>query len=318
MHGAGLSVIAMKRSAFFILSSLLFVRSLAHADDPKARAKQAYARGVAAHDAKDYKTAARAFTEADTILPSSAALAAALDDAVLADDPVLGAELIERGNRPGATPELTKSLAEARTKLAGRAGRIRIVCPAGSTCSALVDERSTNRELWVAPGPHTVTLRVDTTMKEQTIDVHGGETIVLEPEKPPAVVQPPPPPVTEPLAPTEKEHHEPSKHKGLPPLVTYLGAGFTLAMVGGTITTGLLTKNRHDDFVAKGCDKGPAAGCQTLHDEGIPLLVMTNVFLGLSILSAVATTGIAVFFTDWNASVSTSQNRAILGIGRSF
>ena len=308
----------MKRGALLLLACLL-LGGAARADDPKARAKEAYARGVAAHDAKDYKTAARAFTEADTILPSSAALAAALDDAVLADDPVLGAELIDRGHRPGATPELTKSLAEARAKLGGRAGKIRLVCPAGSTCSALVDERQAKGEIWVAPGPHTVTTRVDTTLKEQTIDVHAGETIVLEPEKPPAVVQPPPPPPPAggPTT-TDRTEDRAIKHKGLPPLVTYLGAGFTLAMVGGTITTGILTKNRHDDFVAKGCDKGPASGCQTLHDQGVPLLVMTNVFLGLSILSAVATTGIAVFFTDWNASVSTTANGAVLGIGRSF
>lgn len=302
----------MRRTAAFLL--LMLLTATAHADDPKVRAKEAYARGLAAHEAHDYKAAARAFAEADSILPSSTALGAALDAAVEADDPVLGAELIERGGRPGATAELTKSLADARAKLGGRAGKIRIVCPLGSACSALVDERSTTCELWVEPGPHTVTTRVDTTMKEQTIQVHAGETVVLSPERPPPVAQPPPStpepaPVTVPA---------PAKRRGLSPIVTYVGAGITLAMAGATVAAGILAKDRHDEFVDKGCDKGPGPDCRDLRDEGLPLMIGTNLFLGLSVLAAAATTVIAIGFTDWHASVNTNGNGAGLTLGRRF
>lgn len=308
----------MKRCAVFL--SVLLLASAAHADDPKVRAKEAYARGLAAHDARDYPAAARAFAEADAILPSGAALGAALDAAVLADDPVLGAELLERSERPGATPELTKSIAGARAKLGGRAGKIRLVCPAGATCSALIDERSTTRELWVSAGTHNVTTRVDTTMKEQTIEVRPGETVVLSPEKPPPVTQPVAPiaPAPSTKATSDASSSPKATRKGLPPIVTYAGAGISLAMAGGAIAAGVLTKNRHDDFVNDGCDRGPGPDCRDLRDEGLALMIGTNVFWGLSALSAVATTVIAIGFTDWNASVVPTSNGAMLGLGRSF
>lgn len=317
----------MKHAAWLSFASatalVLLASTRAHADDPKARAKEAYARGLAAHDAHDYKAAARAFAEADAILPSPTALTAALDAAVEADDPVLGNELLERGERPGATPELTKSLADARAKLGGRAGKLRLVCPAGSTCNALIDERTMPGEIWVSVGTHTVTTRVDATTTEQTIEVHPGETITLSPKKTTTVPLPPPGPVEAPpprasSVPNEDPNEKKTSFRSLPPLITYVGAGVTLALAGGAITTGILTKNRHDAFVEEGCDKANNPGCVRIKHEGVPLLVMTDVFLGAAILTGLATTGVALFLTDWHPSAAVTSRGASFGIGRTF
>ncbi len=91
-----------------------------------AHAKEAYARGVAAHERGDLALAAREFAAADAFAPSSVALQAALEAAVDADDPVIGGELIERSKRVASPvpPKLAQSVDAAKKQLGGRAGRV--------------------------------------------------------------------------------------------------------------------------------------------------------------------------------------------------
>src|SRR5690606_20443007 len=114
--------------------------------------------------------------------PSPVALMAALDAAVLADDPVLGAELLERSGRAPATPPLTASIDAARAKLGGRAGTVPIACPPGATCASTIDGRAVSSGAsWVSVGRHTLIVRVDDIAREHVVDVRAGETVVLSP-----------------------------------------------------------------------------------------------------------------------------------------
>jgi hypothetical protein len=301
----------MKRS-ILVLASLLFVGT-ARADDAKAHAKEAYARGLAAHDRGDFKAAARAFAEADAALPSPTALTAALDDAVAADDPVIGAELLERARARNVKADA------ARAKLGGRAGRIRIICPSGSTCSMLVDEQTATSELWVTLGSHQVTTKVDSAIRDQKVDVHADETVTLTLDKPapqapvqpapvpPPIVETPPPPPQQPIA----------KH-GLPPVVVYVTGAITIGLGAGTVVFGIIANGQHDDFVAKGCNKGPVAGCTSMQSDGRTSVALTNVMLAGAIVGVVATSAFAIWFTDWHASVAPTAGGAIGGLERRF
>lgn len=308
----------MKRCYWLIPVIGLFATT-ASAQDPKAQAKEAYRRGLAAHDAGDYRTAAHAFAEADAYLPSPSALSAALDDAVTIDDPILGSELIERaGVRGASVPGLAESVAAAKKKFAGRAAKIRLRCPPAATCNALVDDRKLVTELWVTPGPHTVTTRVDADTQSNAIVVKGDEVVDITPAAAPA--QPaavPTQPATPSPAPTPVEP-APVEHHGLPPAVVYVGGAITLAFVGGMIATGAVAKSQHDDFEQAGCLHSYTSKCVSIHDTGFPLVVMTNVFLGLAIASAAATAVLGIGFTDWHPSVAPTAGGFIGGFQRNF
>ncbi|MBX3199209.1 MAG: hypothetical protein KF894_13845 [Labilithrix sp.] len=293
-------------SALVALASVLTVASAAAdaTDADRTRAKEAYARGVRAHDAGDLRAAAVAFAEADALAPSPVALMAALDAAVDADDPVLGAELLERSAREPPTPALSASIDAARAKLGGRAGRVRIACPASATCASTLDDRTLTGDgpTWVSVGRHTVVVRVDGEPREHVVDVRAGETFVLSPmeAKPPA---PAPESVSpRPVAPPRSDDEpRPAPRSGLSPVAFFVGAAVTVGFGAGAAVAGLLAKGKHDDFVAKRCDEGPAPGCTALQDAGEPLVLATNVLLVGSAVSAVATAIVGAAFTDWSA-----------------
>ncbi|MBX3210817.1 MAG: hypothetical protein KF850_02155 [Labilithrix sp.] len=298
--------------ALFALASVLTAAS-AEADSTdadRARAKEAYARGVRAHDAGDLRAAAFAFAEADALAPSAVALMAALDAAVDADDPVLGADLLERSAREPPGPALSASIDAARAKLGGRAGRVRIACPASATCTSTLDDRTLTGDgpAWVSVGRHSVVVRVDGEPREHVVDVRAGETFVLSPmeakQPAPAPESAPPGPAAPPRpAAPPQSGGEPSStpRSGLSPIAFFVGAAVTVGFGAGAAVTGLLAKGKHDDFVAKRCDEGPAPGCTALQDAGEPLVVATNVLLAGAAVSAIATAVVGVAFTDWGA-----------------
>src|SRR5688572_26773486 len=76
-----------------------------------AEARAIYERGTRAFGTKDYALAAREFARADAVVPSNAALEAALEASLLAGDPVLGMQLAERASgRP--TDDRARAVAE--------------------------------------------------------------------------------------------------------------------------------------------------------------------------------------------------------------
>src|SRR5580693_6760902 len=81
-------------AAALLLAGEAFAQRPASTD--ASRARDAFERGSAAYRLGDYARAAAEYARADALDPNPAALRAALDAATLADDPVLGEELIER------------------------------------------------------------------------------------------------------------------------------------------------------------------------------------------------------------------------------
>jgi hypothetical protein len=293
-----------------IALALALVTAVAHAAPPvdtKHRAKAAYARGLRAHASGDFQGAATAFAEADALAPSPVALMAALDEATLCDDPVLGAELLERSARAEPTPALSASVEAARRKLGGRAGKLRVACPASATCRTTIDGRSAEGSTWVAVGRHTVVVRVDDAPpREQVVEVRGGETFVVSPLAPDAPDAPPPiPPAPPPGAPQASANvalvTPPPSVARISPVVVFVGAAATAVLGAGAAAGGILLGKAHDDFVADRCPEGPGPRCATLQAKGEQLVIATNVLLVGTVVAAVVTTVIAVAFTDWDA-----------------
>ncbi len=97
-----------------IFTAFFVVPAIAHAGDERAR--EAYDRGVRAHAAGREQEAALAFAEADAIDPSPAALEAALEASMRADDAVLGTELLDRAAGRPADKGVARSVDAAKKR----------------------------------------------------------------------------------------------------------------------------------------------------------------------------------------------------------
>ena len=276
-------------------------------------AKEAYDRGVAAHAKGDYARAAREFAAADSFAPSSVALQAALEEAVDANDPITGAELLERSKRvqPPVPERLNKSIETARKKLGGRAGRVRVSCPPGSTCTGTLDGRTFDPRTptWALAGARTMILSIDGETETRTVDVKADDTTdvtiaskkktsPLPPAAPPEVRPPPPPPPAPRPAP---------ERSGLSPVVFIIGAGATAVAGGVTGALMVRAKSKHDDFTAGGCDAAPNAGCTALSSDGTEAQRNANIGIVVTAVLGVATIAVGAFFTDWGGGESTKS-----------
>ena len=191
----------MKRAASFVLAALLLASTArtASAQNEKALAKEAYDRGTQAHARGDFRRAAEEFAKADALAPSPVALQAALDAAVDADDFVLGADLLERTKRLGASRPgtLAASIDAATKKLGGRAGHVKVACPSGARCTATLDGAAfdAGKGVWSRVGPHTLVVQVDGAPDTRTVEVRAGEDMeVVAARAPPRPLPRPPPP----------------------------------------------------------------------------------------------------------------------------
>jgi hypothetical protein len=313
----------MRRACLSAAAALsVFATSAALAQTPaeKARAKEAYDRGVEAHKRGDYQRAAEEFAKADAIAPSAVALQAAVDESMDADDPALGAELIERSARAPATGDLAKSLDAAKRKFAGRAGRLKVGCPEGASCLATLDGAAiaVGKPVWSRSGQHTVVVQVDGEAQTKLVDVKADQVADVTPSAKsttPAGTQatpPPPPPAytptttgtpTSPTTPPPKGERADgtSGRKGLPPIVFWAGAGVTVLLGGASIALAVVTKSKHDEFVSAGCDQAANAGCKDKSDIGETLQILADAGFGATALAGIATIVIGVALTDWGA-----------------
>ena len=305
-------------AALAIASGIAFaaVDARAQGTPDTAHAKEAYDRGVAAHEKGDFLRAAREFAAADSLAPSSVALQAALDAAVDADDAVIGGELLERSKRLAApiNPKLARSIDAARKKLGGRAGRVHVTCPVGATCTATLDGKpfETKSPAWVVIGPHTVVVQVDGETQSKGVDVKGDELVDFAPVRKAAVAPAPPasPPPTPlpagttaapPAPPTPPPADTTSASSGLPPLVFYVTLGATVVAAATAGYFMLTTKSKHDDFVRDGCEAAPGATCDGLKKDGDFAQTAANVTIVVTAALTVATVVLGAAFTDWKA-----------------
>ncbi len=316
-----MSVPSLRRSAIagLLVASALVLASLPASAQDTAHAKEAYDRGVAAQAKGDFAHAAREFALADTLAPSSAALQAALDAAVDGDDAVIGGELLERSKR--ITPPIPKALGQsidaAKKKIGGRAGRVRVTCPAGATCTATLDGKPFDAKTtaWATLGPHTLVVQVDGEPQTKSVDVKPDETLDFAPARKAAATPlpspaPPPTTTTTTTAPASPPSHLPPAHdqpkpsasneSGLPPFVFFVGVGVTVVAGAATTYFMLNAKSKHDDFVRGGCETAPSSGCTGLQGDGQSAQTSANVGLGVTAIFAVATVVVGAVFTRWH------------------
>lgn len=286
-----------------------------------SEARDAYERGTAAFKAHDYATAAREFARADELSPSPVALRAALDATIKADDPVLGAELIERAARAPATGDLAKSLELAKAKLAHRAGKIHVSC---TDCTAALDGRPLDpaHAAWASLGKHLVTVAAHGLTRDDNVDVAADATVEVaapaapEPatvdvappitpapppsSTPPPTVAPPPPPTTTPPVVASGSHK-------VGPWLFVTGAIVTAGLAGVAIWSGADTAGKHSDFVGAGCQgTTPQATCDSISSAGSSAQFRTNVLLAGTAVAGVATILIGALFTRWSGPAVTA------------
>ncbi len=295
----------MKRTLLgsFLVATAMTVSlpALAQPGD-KARAKEAYDRGLQAHKRGDVKKAAEEFARADSLAPSPIALQAALDATIEADDAPLGAELLERSRREPAPPGLAASITAAHLKFNGRTGKVRVACPGSASCSAKVDDQpiEVDKVVWARTGQHTVVAQVDGKSHKQQIEVSSDQLVEISAVKGVAAARAE---LEDTTPPPDADSDSPRKRGafagGLPPIVFFGAAGLTVAVAGVTTYFAIDTSSQHSEFEKAGCNQANFAPCAGLRSDGESSQSTTNVMLALTGVAAVGTAVIGVAFTNW-------------------
>ncbi|MBX3186110.1 MAG: hypothetical protein KF819_03805 [Labilithrix sp.] len=269
--------------------------------DATARARAAYDRGVRAHAAGDHAAAARAFAEADALVPDGASLEAALESSIAADDAVLGAELLDRATGRAADAGLARTIAAARRRFAGRTGTLQVDCENAPSCLVSVDgvAGDATKPLYVKPGPRAVVVQRGRERIERIVDVVADRVTVVPPKLAPVAT----------VAPVASDRparalDSSSSRGGLSPTWFWVGAGATAVAGAFTALSGVFTLEAHERFEQGGCGLGAtgprAADCDARGEGGRSDQARTNILLGATAVFAVATAVLGVFVVDWS------------------
>jgi hypothetical protein len=280
-----------------------------------AQAHAAYERGTAAFRRGDFVTAAREYAAADALVPNPVALQAAIDAAIRADDPVVGATLLDHARASARTDGLVASMTTAERKFAHRTGRLVLACPA-PPCLVAIDGAAAppGVAIVVRVGSHTVTLEASGTVTTRVITVGADETLtvsspagLVSPAAPPAPVQPPAPPPAPPAVSPAVEPPRPAPvrpapaHRGgLSPAWFWALTSATAVAGGVTIGSGVDTAERHATF-ARTCPGQPS--CPRLGSEGQSAQTRTNVLVGVTAALGAATL-VTALLVRWHGSGS--------------
>jgi hypothetical protein len=280
------------------------------ADSPAAavQAHEAYERGTSAYRRGDYVAAAREYAAADALSPSPVALQAALDAAVRADDPVLGAALLDRARGAARTDGLVVTMLTAQKRFAGRTGRVRVAC-GGRPCLASIDGAAVDTSLpvIVRVGAHTVIVESAGVSATRPVTVGPDEVIeVPAPAAPgPALVAPPAvagaavaPTV---VAPATAAAREPAMAPapGLSPVWLAVGLGATAIAGGFAIASGVDTADQHATFESSCRGATIAPGCDQASRDGQSAQTRTDVLLAVT-GGLAAATAVTAFFVRWH------------------
>ncbi|MFO0615808.1 MAG: hypothetical protein U0414_24655 [Polyangiaceae bacterium] len=267
--------------------------------DTKEKAHEAYERGTKASEAGRYHEAAVAYAEADELAPNKVALESALEVCVLADDPVLGAELLTRAKRDPTISADT--LEKAHTKFDGRAGRLVLRCE--GACAAKLDGAPvTRRDLWVELGAHHVSIAEGPFTLDQDVDVKPGVTLELEVDRARAKPEP------------EGDRAVPAdgvSTRVITPAFAYVGMGLTAGLLAGTIGSGVDARAKHDAFLGAASPEKPAAA-----EEGREAQIRTNVLVAVTSVTGALTLGLGLLAVPWGGS-SKQRTSAELFVGPS-
>lgn len=265
-------------------------RAQADSATDKARAADAYERGRIANERGDFARAARELALADSILPDPVTLRAALHAATLADDPVLGTELLERAAR--RVKGLADVVAEARVRFAHRTGHIVVLCPLGVHCMATVDGEalSVSEARVVSIGVHTVGVQGDGPPEQRMLEVAADQTVTVQ--------VPPPSPAVIRLPPGTGELH-PAPWNGVSPW-WFAGAAVLTAAAGAvTVISAVDTANQHARFDQDACDRAPSTPCAGLQTSGRSAQARTDALLGGTAALAAGSAALGIFVVRW-------------------
>ena len=278
-------LLALRRCLTFVALSaaLLPSYSALAEDDPKTRAREAYARGEKLAAGGDLQGAATAFAEADWYAPNPTALEAALEAAIRADAPALGMNLVERASRSPADLAIT-AVRTARERFATRVGVLTFPCREQSApCKPTFQGALVNASrVWALPGNHEV--QFEGASKPVLVLLDAGAERRVDPPAPE-----PKPELTKPREPVE-----PAKDTGLSPLWTLLPAGLSLAFGGVLVASLVQVGSAESELKAFQTDENPGAGAtpaqreaylqgqSEIIDEGETWNTMAGVFGGLT------------------------------------
>jgi hypothetical protein len=269
------------RAPLALAVSLSIARpGVALASEPDAsnlsRAHDAYARGAAAFAQGDYARAARELSTADALVPDSVTLRAALDAVTLADDPVLGSDLIARARRDPSNAPLAHAAALAEQRFVHRTGAVIVRCDG---CLAVLDGASApvGKAIVVLPGVHTVSVQRHAGPETRLVSVGVDETreVLVHALEVPAGTGDAAGPAPRGLAPG-----------------WFVGAVVVSVALGATTAWSAVdTANRHATFDADGCAALGSAACVALASTGQSDQART---LGLGIATGVVVAGAAL------------------------
>ncbi len=277
-------------------------------EDARRDAAKAFTEGTKAFAAGDYELAAHRFDEADRLAPHPNAvwnLARALEHAGHA---ARAADAYARFLRE-APPDAHDRDAATRALDQLEPALLRIDVQAPGFDRVLVDDRAVEgRSAYAEPGHHVVEGHAGETVVKADADGNAGAVVAITlalpaPPPPPlpapapvpapardAGPAPPPAPVPAPAPPSSAASH------GWSPVVFYVSAGVTAALLGTAIGLGV------DTLSFKSGTYDNATGPQQLADynDGVGRMNRTNVMFAIAGAGAVFTAVTAIWLTDWH------------------
>lgn len=277
------------------VSTLLFVLMLtagAWAGDPDAatlaKASALYDAGRKAHAEKRHADAARAFAQADVVVPDEAALEAGLVAVLQTDDAVLGMDLASRASRAPGHAKLSRLADMAKARFHDRVGRIVVHCDA---CTVVVDGVPNKRGVasWVGVGEHTVVIRDGEAKERRKVVVEAGAVVTILPLSPEEkAAEPAPSPDAKPEPSPKKQRDEAGPSSSW----FWIGFAATAAVGVGAVISGVDTFAKHTDFTERPTDEAAA--------EGDAAQTRTNVLLAVTGGLAAVTLALGLFVVDWD------------------
>jgi hypothetical protein len=253
----------------------------------RRRAADLYDRAVALYERARYAEAARAFFEADELVPSSDALSSAIAAARLAHDYLLVARAAGRATeRESSDPKLASDARAALAEAEAHLVRVDLSCRPGP-CQPSIEgvAVSAGRHL-LLPGTRSFSASFpnEQVTSEQRASLAAGSlyTITLTPPVPdpkPAVA------AREVIVPAARDTPSAPK-KPLPPWVFYAGAGSSLVLAGISVWSGVDALNDVDHYESTrtGADRDTARSSVRRTDvllAGTVLMTGVTIYGGL-------------------------------------
>ena len=278
----------------------------AHADQATLdAARQAYDRGAAAYDAKDFPRAAVELARADELMANDVALEQAIKAAVKADDPRLAMTLASRGARR-SNAGVAAAAEQARQKMASKTGTVIVMCPLRPACNPTVDGEPVHAGAphIVLVGDHAVVIEGGGGPRDVLTAKVAPDGVVEMRASAPSSAAPAPSPVAilpPPLAKDEQPRAEqaPTTSSGISPVWFWVGAGATAVLGAVTIGSAVDTQSKHESFRTQ-----PS---EALQNQGLDAQLRTNLLAGGTGLVGIATIIVGAFFVKWTGEPRATQ-----------